>query len=84
MAIASFILTPQAAQTNAVKAHLEASPIFSLEAETPNGELVILGEAADLQTLIKASRELAEQPGVLNVAPSYVTEADETYTPRPH
>ncbi|MDD6120352.1 MAG: chaperone NapD [Selenomonadaceae bacterium] len=77
MAIASLILTPVPQQEDAVKERLMQLDGFELRQTTPDGEFVVLAEAPSLDALVGTCRELEQMPGVLTVAPSYVTEADE-------
>ena len=56
---------------------LESISGVSLEGKSPNGELILLIEAENLNELHKTCLELEKLNGVLGIYPSYVTTEDE-------
>lgn len=77
MAIASLIVLPAADRTAPVAKTLSGIPGVSVHSLTAKGEVIVLTEAADLDSLNRLSRRIADVPDVLGVFPAYVTTADE-------
>ena len=77
MAISSAIIKFQPAKEDHVRQELAAQAGVSIEAQAPNGDLVIAIEEPDLDQLEAACLTISKISGVLSVDPSYVTIADE-------
>lgn len=77
MAISGAIMKIKSARREEVLEELEKVSGVSFEQETPDGELILLIEAKNIETLHKTCLRLEQLDGVLGVYPSYVTTADE-------
>ncbi len=77
MAISGAIMKIKSARREEVLDDLEKISGVSFEQETPDGELILLIEAKNIETLHKVCLRLEKIDGVLGGYPSYVTTADE-------
>lgn len=77
MAICSMIVKRKEEEKESVRAYLESLSGISVEQETPQGEFIILVEAANLGALHQIGQEIEQAEGVLGLYPSYITTEDE-------
>ncbi len=77
MAISGTIIKVQSARRENIKSELENFSGVSWQRDTPEGDMILLIEAENLQALHKICLRLEKIDGVLGVYPSYVTTADE-------
>ena len=77
MAISSTIMKIKSERREDILGELEKMSGVSFEQETPDGDLILLIEAKNIETLHKVCLRLEKLDGVLGVYPSYVTTADE-------
>ena len=77
MAISGTIIKIKPAQCENIKRELENFSGVSWQQDTPEGDMILLIEAENLQALHKICLKLEKIDGVLGVYPSYVTTADE-------
>ena len=77
MAISGTIMKIKSARRDEILGELEKISGVSFEQETPDGELILLIEEKNIETLHKTCMRLEKIDGVLGVYPSYVTTADE-------
>ncbi len=77
MAISGTIIKVQSARRENIKHELENFSGVSWQRDTPEGDMILLIEAENLQALHKICLRLEKIDGVLGVYPSYVTTADE-------
>lgn len=81
MAIGSMIVKRKEEEKESVRAYLESLSGISVEQETPQGEFIILVEAANLGALHQIGQEIEQAEGVLGLYPSYITTEDEETQP---
>ena len=81
MAIGSMIVKRKPEAKESVRAYLESLAGISVEQETPQGEFIILVEAADIGSLHRIGQEIEQAEGVLGLYPSYITTEDEEAEP---
>ncbi|BAL84822.1 hypothetical protein SELR_pSRC100150 (plasmid) [Selenomonas ruminantium subsp. lactilytica TAM6421] len=81
MAICSMIVKRKEEEKESVRAYLESLSGISVEQETPQGEFIILVEAANLGALHQIGQEIEQAEGVLGLYPSYITTEDEETQP---
>ncbi len=77
MAISGTIIKIQREQRENIRRNLEKFSGVSWQQDTPEGDMILLIEAENLQALHKICLSLEKINGVLGVYPSYVTTADE-------
>ena len=77
MAISGAIMKIKSARREEILGELEKVSGVSFEQETNDGELILVIEAKNIETLHKVCVRLEKLDGVLGVYPSYVTTADE-------
>ena len=77
MAISSTIMKIKSARREDILDELEKISGVSFEQETTDGDLILLIEEKNIETLHKVCLRLEKLDGVLGVYPSYVTTADE-------
>lgn len=77
MAISGTIIKIKSARRENIKRELENFSGVSWQQDTPEGDMILLIEAENLQALHKICLKLEKLDGVLGVYPSYVTTADE-------
>lgn len=77
MAISGAIMKIKPSRREEILGELEKVSGVSFEQETPDGGLILLIEAKNLETLHKTCLRLEKLDGVLGIYPSYVTTADE-------
>ena len=77
MAISGTIIKIQSEQRDNIRRNLEKFSGVSWQQDTPEGDMILLIEAENLQALHKICLSLEKINGVLGVYPSYVTTADE-------
>lgn len=77
MAISGTIIKIQSEQRENIRRNLEKFSGVSWQQDTPEGDMILLIEAENLQALHKICLSLEKINGVLGVYPSYVTTADE-------
>lgn len=77
MAISGTIIKIQREQRENIRRNLEKFSGVSWQQDTPEGDMILLIEAQNLQALHKTCQSLEKLDGVLGVYPSYVTTADE-------
>ena len=77
MAISGTIIKIKSARRENIKCELEKFSGVSWQQDTPEGDMILLIEAENLQALHKICLKLEKLDGVLGVYPSYVTTADE-------
>ena len=77
MAISGTIIKIQSEQRENIRRNLEKFSGVSWQQDTPEGDMILLIEAENLQALHKICLKLEKLDGVLGVYPSYVTTADE-------
>ncbi len=81
MAIGSMIVKRKEEEKESVRAYLESLSGISVEQETPQGEFIILVEAANLGALHQIGQKIEQAEGVLGLYPSYITTEDEETQP---
>ncbi|MBQ6297265.1 MAG: chaperone NapD [Selenomonadaceae bacterium] len=77
MAISGTIIKIKSARRENIKHELENFLGVSWQQDTPEGDMILLIEAENIQALHKICQKLEKIDGVLGVYPSYVTTADE-------
>ena len=77
MAISGAILKVNSERRELVRREVEKFSGVSWQQDTPEGDMILLIEAENLQSLHKICQKLEKLDGVLGVYPSYVTTADE-------
>ncbi|MBE8949671.1 MAG: chaperone NapD [Quinella sp. 3Q1] len=77
MAIAGVLMKAESARHEDLKRELEKFSGVSWQQDTPEGDMILLVEAANLKALHKICQKLEKLDGALGVYPSYVTTADE-------
>jgi len=77
VAISGTIIKIKSARRENIKCELENFSGVSWQRDTPEGDMILLIEAENLQALHKICLKLEKIDGVLGVYPSYVTTADE-------
>ena len=77
MAISGAILKVNSERRELVRRELEKFSGVSWQQDTPEGDMILLIEADNLEALHKTCLRLEKLDGVLGIYPSYVTTADE-------
>lgn len=77
VAISGAIMKIKSARREEVLGELEKISGVSFQQETNDGELILLIETKNIETLHKTCLRLEKLDGVLGFYPSYVTTADE-------
>ena len=77
MAISSAIVKMKSETLENVQRELISMPGVDIEMTTPQGELIIVIEANNIDSLHKICLQIEKLNGVLGVYPSYVTTQDE-------
>ncbi len=78
MAISSAIVKTKSESNETVLKRLNEISSVSIETITPQGDIIIIIEADNLDNLHKTCVEVEKLDGVLGVYPCYVTTEDET------
>ena len=77
MAIAGVLMKTESARHEDLRRELEKFSGVSWQQNTPEGDMILLIEAANLNALHKICQQLEKLNGTQGVYPSYVTTADE-------